>query len=413
MFESSDRVILRDLAMRVAEIAADDGMAARRRLWTEHNSLRPARPMILVFPEGSWPELLPAEALQCRGEAARGVEWGLRSRIYYFEHFRDDTVVEADWPVHRVVRSTGWGLEPRRIPSPTDRGAWHFDPVIHSPADLGKLHWPEISVDDEASQKTYQLFADLFGDILDVRLVGVKHVSYHIMAEYTVLRGLEEVMVDMYDNPGMLHDAMAFLTEGHRRVLRQYQDLNLLEFNHDNTYQNSGGNGFTDQLPQPDADPSRVRPRDMWGSAEAQEMAQVGPEQHEEFVLQYERQLLEPFGLTGYGCCEDLGRKLDRVLTIPNIRRISIAPSANVELCAPQLRDRRAVFSWKPNPSHLVGDFPEEELYRYIRHTVEVCARHDCALEMILKDTHTCENRPERFDRWTEVARAVVEDATG
>jgi hypothetical protein len=60
-----------------------------------------------------------------------------------------------------------------------------------------------------------------------------------------------------------------------------------------------------------------------------------------------------------------------------------------------------------------VGDFPEEELYRYIRHTVEVCARHDCALEMILKDTHTCENRPERFDRWTEVARAVVEDATG
>jgi hypothetical protein len=29
-------------------------------------------------------------------------------------------------------------------------------------------------------------------------------------------------------------------------------------------------------------------------------------------------------------------------------------------------------------------------------------------LDMILKDTHTCEHLPERFDRWTQIAREEV-----
>ena len=44
----------------------------------------------------------------------------------------------------------------------------------------------------------------------------------------------------------------------------------------------------------------------MWASAEAQELAQVNPAQHAEFVLAYEKRLLAPFGLTGYGCCEEV-----------------------------------------------------------------------------------------------------------
>jgi hypothetical protein len=128
-------------------------------------------------------------------------------------------------------------------------------------------------------------------------------------------------MMDMVLQPAMLHDAMAFLEEGCRRMVQQYVDLNLLSLNNDGTYHSSGGNGYTDELPRADADPARVRPCDMWASAEAQELAQVSPDMHEAFALQYERRLLEPFGLNGYGCCEDLTDKLDLVLTIPNIRR--------------------------------------------------------------------------------------------
>ncbi|MAG36016.1 MAG: hypothetical protein CL878_07220 [Dehalococcoidia bacterium] len=411
-FAPADRVILRELAQRVAEIADDPEMTRRRRLWVEHNSLRSGYPMMLVFPEGAWVELLPGESLTCESERAKAIELDLRRRIYGYEHFSDDTVVEKEWLVGKHIASTGWGLEPRRLPSPDPRGAWLFDPVVKSAADLERLEFPEISYDEQATLAELAAMEELFGDVLEVELVGVKQVSYHLMKQYTGLRGLEEVMVDMYAEPRMLHDAMALLEEGHRRVLQQYVDLNLLTINNDNTYHSSGGNSFTDQLPLADADADRARPCDMWASAEAQEMAEVSPEHHAEFVLPYECRLLEPFGLTGYGCCEDLTRKLDDVCTIPHLRRISISPFADVELCAPQLKGDY-VFSWKPNPAHLVGDFDGERVREYVRGTVRAAAEHGCVLEMILKDTHTCEHETERFDQWTRLARQVILEEAG
>ncbi len=411
-FSSQDRRILRDLATRVAEVADHPRMPVRRRRWIAHNSLRSTYPMMLVFPEGSWGELLPETCLQCVDPRAREIEYAFRIRLYTFEHFQDDTVIEKEWVVQRRIRYTGWGLEPRRVPSPAVRGAWHFDPVIRVPADLKKLKYPEVILDEAESRRDLMSVQDLFGDILAVRSVGLQHLSYHLMAEYTALRGLEEVMLDMYSEPGMLHDAMAFLEEGHRRLLRQYIELGLLSFNNNNAYQNSGGNGYTDELPLPDADPDRVRPCDMWASAEAQEMAQVSPEHHAEFILAYEKRLLAPFGLTGYGCCEDLTRKLDIVFGIPRIRRISISPWSDVARCAAKLKGGY-IFSWKPNPAHLVGEFNAQAVRSYIRQTLDATRACGSVLEMVLKDTHTCEQHPERFDHWTRIGRELIQEMWG
>ena len=327
VFSSQDRELLRDLARRIAEIAELPIQAERRELWKQHNSLKAVRPMLLVFPEGSWVELVPFETLHCEHPVARLFELDLRHRIYYHEHFPDDTVIEGEWIVTKAIRSSGWGLEPRRRKSDTPRGAWAFDPVIRTPSDLKRLRFPRIEHDEAETHERLEIAEDLFGDILEVKLKGVAHLSYHLMNEYTGLRGLEQVMIDMIESPSMLHDAMGFLTEGHCRVLEQFIEQNLLSINNDSTYNSTGGNGYTDDLPQPGYDPDRVRPCDMWASAEAQEMAQVSPGMHNEFILQYEKRLLDPFGLTGYGCCEDLSGKLDDVLTIPRVRRISLSPS--------------------------------------------------------------------------------------
>ena len=402
-----DRTILRNLARQVADIADMPIQGERRKPWIAHNNLQSHRPMILVFPEGSWEELLTDADLVCEGETARSIEWRLRNRIYYHDHFQDDTVIEKEWIVNKVIHNTGWGLIPQQIPSPEKRGAWIFDPVIHKPEDLKKLHYPEITYDEVETHKRFTQMQDLFGDILEVRLKGVAHISYHLMQQYTYLRGLEQTMMDMVLNPGWLHDAIRFFMEGHQHVQSQYVALNLLSLNNDSTYHNSGGNGYTDQLPAPGFDPQKVRFIDMWGSAEAQELAGVSPKMHEEFSIQYEKQLLAPFGLTGYGCCEDLTRKLEDVLTIPKIRRISISPFADVDRSAEQLSDK-AIFSWKPNPAHLVGQFDENRIRNYLQHAVEVALQNQCVLEMILKDTHTCEYHPERFDRWLMIAREIV-----
>ncbi len=402
---TEERSVLRELAKRVAEIAALPIMAERREMWGMHNRLEPVRPMVLVFPEGAWRELLPESCLVCESEWARRWEWGLRSRVYYYDHLRDDTVIEGEAVVGKVVRSTGWGIEPKTKPSTDALGAWAFDPVIHRPSDLKKIRHPEISYDEAATERDLELAREVFGDILDVKLKGVAHVSFHMMQQYCTLRGLEEVMVDMVTEPGWVHEAMEVLCEGHRKAIEQLEGLNLLSVNNDGTYHSTGGNGYTSELPKADYDPERIRPCDMWASAESQELAQVSPAMHAEFALAYEKRLLERFGLNGYGCCEDLTLKLDDVLTIPNIRRISISPFADVAKCAERLRGDY-IFSWKPHPAHLAGEFDAGRIRRYIREALEVT--RGCVVEMVLKDTHTCDNHPERFTEWTEIARDLV-----
>ncbi|MCC7491617.1 MAG: hypothetical protein IT204_04690 [Fimbriimonadaceae bacterium] len=407
MVQDADRAVLRGLAERVRQIAETPQMAERRELWRRHNRLDPVRPMLLVFPEGSWGELLPGSALVCQDEAARRIEWELRHRIYMYEHFRTDNVVNADWTVSKAIHNSGWGVATKHRAATVDRGAWGFDPVIHEHRDLEQIQMPQISHDEEASARRLAEAQELFGDLLDVRLVGISHVSFHFMNVYTGWRGLEQVMLDMYTEPDMVHDAMARLEAGYRGMVEQYRALNLFDLNHDNTYHSSGGNGYLAEPPNADRlDPQQVEPHNLWSSAESQEMSEVSPEFHREFVMEYERRVLEPFALNGYGCCEGLHRKLDDVFeAIPNVRRISMSPFADIEVAAPRM-GRRAIFSWKPQPSYLVGRFDEELIREDLRHGLEVC--RDNVLEIILKDTHTCQQQPERFDRWTAIARELV-----
>jgi len=112
MIPARDRKILRDLARRVAEIAELPIMAERKKEWKRHNSLQPGRPLILIFPEGSWSELLPASALQCEDPAAREMEWELRHRIYTYEHFQSDNVVEGEWIVPKSSTAPAGGCKP-------------------------------------------------------------------------------------------------------------------------------------------------------------------------------------------------------------------------------------------------------------------------------------------------------------
>ena len=65
---STDKRILRELAMAVAEIAATPEQKENARRWTRHNDLERGRPMVLAFPEGAWRELLPDATLACEDE---------------------------------------------------------------------------------------------------------------------------------------------------------------------------------------------------------------------------------------------------------------------------------------------------------------------------------------------------------
>lgn len=145
----------------------------------------------------------------------------------------------------------------------------------------------------------------------------------------------------------------------------------------------------------------------MWGFATTQIFSEVSPAMHEEFALQYERRWLGHFGLNAYGCCEPLDKKLHIVKTIPRIRRISMSPWVNVEKAAVHFGDKY-IFSWKPNPAVVASEqWNPDFARRTIRDTLE--KTRGCIIEMIMKDTHTCRNQPERMWEWVKIAKEEAE----
>ena len=397
-------IILRDLAKRAAEIAADPVQDERREIWYAQNALGPIRPPVFISPEGSWEELVPEESLDCESAHARGIERALLRRIHAHEHFGDDQVVDAQWRVPWAVTITDWGLDADIRRPEEARGAYVWDAPIKTIDDIDLIQDPTAEHDPDETRRRLEWHEELFGDILEIVPYGRWWWGLGLIDEWTKLRGITRTFLDMNDDPELLNAGMRRLMEGRLALMERVEDLGVLSLNNGNDYVGSGGFGYSDELPQDDFD-GHVRIRDLWGLAQAQTMSEVSPAMHEEFILPWQLPILEKFGLNCYGCCEPLDLKLDFLLEkVPRLRRVSISAWADVRRSAEKLADR-VIFSWKPNPAPLAAlSFDEEAVRADIQETIGICAEHDCALEIILKDTHTCNNQPERFDAWSRVA---------
>lgn len=407
-----DRDVLRELAKKVAEIGNQPVQKERAELWRRHNDLDAAvRPLVLIFPEGAWREMLTDKDLQCETPDARGLEWDLRHRLYYAEHLQDDNVIEPVMACWTSVHDTGWGVTQKRVNPDDPTGAAHYEPVIREEADIEKIKMPQVTVDMDATRKRLQELEDLFGGILTIERRCHAYNGFAIMDEFATWRGLGQVLLDMVDRPEWLHACMERMYHGmvarHEAVMKS----GAVTLNNRNHYTGSGGNGYTSQLPQKDFDGVQVRSRDLWGMATTQIFSDVSPAMHEEFALQYERRYLERFGLNCYGCCEPLHHKFDIAKSIRNLRRISISPWADVRKSAAQLGNRY-VYSWKPNPAIVAGvAWDPAGVRRQIREFLE--ATRGCVVEMILKDTHTCCHDPRRMWEWTRIAKEVATEFAG
>jgi len=402
-----DRLILRELAQQVAELAERPVEKEKRELWYRHNALESTRPLVFCDPENGWNEILTPDTLQCEGGLARAWEWHLRREVFWGAHMRDDEVIEAVFNVGHVYTETDWGLRETRIGG-EGGGSWRWEAPLKTYDDMDKLRFPQITVDYEATQELLQLAQETFGDILQVRLKTVWWWSFGMTQTLVYLRGLEQIMYDMVDCPEGVHRLMAFLRDGHAARLDFLEKNGLLFLNNDGTYVGSGGFGWTHELPQPDFS-GHVRPIDMWGFAESQETVGISASMFEEFVFPYQLTLLERFGLNCYGCCEPLDSRWHVVEKFPRLRRVSMSPWANVEVMAERLGNRY-IFSWKPHPGVLAADtFDEEFVRQTLRQGLNVLKKNDCRVEIIMKDCHTIRHDPQRVTRWVQIAKEEAE----
>lgn len=408
MFLKGEVQYLRGLANKVLLISKMPDQNKKRKKWAIHNALMGKEYMAFVYPDGAWDELLPKSALQCKSKLGRSLEHQLLVKLIRNKYIPDDVPIDGNIKINKVIHNSMWGVQLMVTKQAEQSGAWHHDPIIEKPSDWKQLKQPEVEYDDVKTNKLYEASGDALSDILEPELVGVTNFSFHMMHWYCDYRGLNNMMMDLIDEPNMVQDTIRFFTEGVKSMLKQYEDLNLISLNNDDTFFYTGGLGYTDELPAAEFNPNRVRLCDVWAAAEAQEFSSISPAMHEEFILSYEREVLKPFGLTGHGCCDDLSKKLDGVLKINNIRRIAVCPWANISEFTPRL-GRNYIMTWKPQPAFLANEvFDEQSVYDELK--TGITKARGGVLELILRDTHTCHNDPNRFTKWVQLAYRAIQE---
>ena len=92
--------------------------------------------------------------------------------------------------------------------------AIRWESPVKSLDDLEKLHFPEVKVDREATQRVVDLAESIFGDLLQVRVKTFWWWTLGMTLTFVFLRGLSQMMYDFVENPELVHRLMAFLRDG-------------------------------------------------------------------------------------------------------------------------------------------------------------------------------------------------------
>lgn len=403
---SKARNTIRDLAKRVLEISKDPKQEQRRQIWKKVNRLKKTVPPVVCQPVSAWRELVPEELLASKDPVYRHIEVILRRQIWR-DWIDDDHVVEPivffGAKYKDFVPDRTWGIETKRKPSSMAGGAWQYDPPLINPDDIEKLRKPDFMLDEKATAETIDKANDLIGDILNIDVIyGILSFgSAGVGGNATYLRGLDQIMIDMYDRPEWLHHLMKFIMDAYLEEHEKLEKQNFLITNTNNTF------SYTDELPTKDFDGKHFRMKDLWCSAEGQEFAEVSPSLHDEFLLQYQMPIIEKYGLSGYGCCERLTEKFGILKKIPNLRRVAITPWTNLRTAVEQL-GKNYVLSWRPNPSEVTINFSEENVRRTIKEGMEIAGDH--IIEVYLKDIETVSGDPEILRKWTAITKEIVAD---
>lgn len=404
-----DREILRRLAGQIAEIAALDVQQKNADMYRALNSLRPVRPIVLID-ELPWNQLeVTGElTLKCEDEYLRSVEQQMRRIIYKWNHCRCDMIVENFWRVPIVTSSPQFfGVSVMENTLEKDKGnniiSHHYIDQITCIDDLEKLQEPVINVDMPLTEKRRQTLDEIFGDILPVRISGELYGGYfHPWDDLARMRGVENILYDLYDEPEFMHAYMRKYTDLSLKLLKMQEDIGLLDGSGTLVHCTAG---LTNEL---GAKTENVTRADIWGRGAAQIFSEVSPAMHDEYDIQYQIEYFKGFNMVYYGCCEPLHNKIDIVNKIPNVRKISITPWANVRKAA-EVMGSRFVLARKPNPAIVATPAVDEAVVRKdILETLDVCRENNTPVEFTLKDISSVSYKPENLDIWARVAMETV-----
>lgn len=410
---AQDQKIIRELALRYDELASQPVQDERRARMRDTNDLKLVRPTILID-EIPWHEMNADGSLTllCEGEEAKRIEQYLRRNLYRAKHFPVDTIFERLYPISKAFDDTGYGLDVQEHARHTDEGNniyshQYIDQLADEDA-LEKIKLPVITPRPDVDRARTEQAQALLDGILPVVQRGqiLYCAPWDRIARY---RGVEPILIDMYDRPEFVHKIIARFAECDRVRFDQYERFGLMEANSPTLHCTPS---YITGVPSPENPDGPYTYRDMWFRSMAQMFSTVSPAMHWEFDLAYTLPMMEKCAYTYYGCCEPLDRKLEILERIPNLRKIGATPWADTQRIAERTAGRYVLAS-KPNPATVAVKTDYDVVYNELCKTLSLCVKYACPVEFVIKDISTVGYRPENLGIWAKAATAAVDKYFG
>jgi len=404
--------ILKRLGQEWADIAALPVHNEKAKLWQKLNDLESDRPTVWIN-EIPWHEINFNDelTLRCKNNWARSQEDLMRKTIYQWKHMPGDMIINPWLDCPLSIYSTDFGMiedvDLAVTDSTSDVVSRHFNIQIREMDDLEKIKMPIITHNQKATEIRFQLMNEIFSDIIPVKKQGQTHIWYTPWDYLIRWWGVQEAMMDLILRPEMVHTFYEKMVQAWMIELDQFENLNLLSLDCNNTRIGSGGYGHTKEMPGKDFNPDWVKPHNMWGCSNAQIFSDVSPEMHWEFAIEHDLKWLKRFNMTYYGCCEPLAGKSHLLKKIPNLRKVSCSPWNNTKKAIDEL-GADYVISRKPSPAifaHSTFDttVARKELREFLEQT-----ENNCHVEMIMKDISTVKYDPQRLWEWEKICMEEV-----
>ncbi|MFH1378504.1 MAG: hypothetical protein ABIH86_07110 [Planctomycetota bacterium] len=407
--------ILRALAEQCREIAGLPIQNERRELWNRHFSNQPTSrpPMIARF--GMWnvwcKELFGDSAMECADPFYREYERQFRLKLFH-STVGDDEVFEPWITVRAVVGQHPdgvWGVKQGSVHSDEPGGAVKYVYPLKRIEDWRQMSATPHTINEAETKRKVEKLSDAIGDIMTINVNRAPLFSSWNADISTLLghlRGIENFMVDMLDNPDELHAMLAFMRDSILANQKEAEDAGDWGLcNHENQAVQYCGD-----LKPPAPNQFGVKRNELFVFFAAQEYTGVSPRMHDEFLLQYQKPIIENFALAHYGCCEDLTRKIKMLRQLKNLRSIAVTPSANVKLSAEQIGSDY-VASWRPNPTDMVcGKFDTTKIRAIIKDGHSQFKANHCNYHINLKDVETLEGDNDRMRRWFALVKECVSE---
>lgn len=406
---NQDILIIRELAKQYMEIATSDKHIRMRKRFRDTNDLKIVRPPVIID-EIPWHEMDYEGALNCfcQDEGLRGIEWNLRSALYREKYFKCDNYIEPCWVVGKSFSTTGNGFSVKEdnlaVDSRNHIISHHYHDVFEDESALEAYRDPIITPYPENDAKNMAYMQEIFGDVMPVVLRG--HGIYHApWDQITRFRGMENILMDMYDRPEYLHKIIGLFTRYMKLTMDQMEAYGLYDPGQLALHCTPGA-----VTPPTEPNPDHYLCKDIWFRTMAQSFSSISPEMHYEFDMQYSAPLAARCAYTYYGCCEPLHDRIDWLKkAYPNLRKVGVSPWADIEKSAEALGGDY-VYSRKPNPAHVARSTDPDQIRKEITDTVKVCQKYGCPVDFTLKDISTVSYKPENLMVWAETVSDVLDE---